>query len=199
MVQVPTDLARRVPRATTHYLPRRRAPRLPTHPAPTGRRPSRRCRGNPYANSWLWTKAAVLAAVAFGAYAALLWGGFPGDAMLALAVLAAVAALLLGINLGHDAAHDALTSNRVVDSLLQQLSFTLIGADAYLWRVRHVRSHHVLPNVNGCDLDIDENPFLRLSPNHQRPLAPLAAPLRTVGLLPHRRPHRLLAGLRVPR
>ena len=51
-----------------------------------------------YANSWLWTKAAVPAAVASGAYAALLWGGFPGGAMLALAVLAAVAALLLGIN-----------------------------------------------------------------------------------------------------
>lgn len=121
-----------------------------------------------HADARLWMKAATLAAVAFGSYAALLLGDLPGGAMLAFATLAAIAALLLGINLGHDAAHDALTPNRVVNRLLHHASFTLIGADAYLWRLRHVRSHHVFPNVNGCDLDIDESPFLRLSPNHRR-------------------------------
>jgi linoleoyl-CoA desaturase len=34
--------------------------------------------------------------------------------------------------------------------------------------MRHVRSHHVFPNVNGCDIDIDSNLFLRLSPNHPK-------------------------------
>lgn len=113
-------------------------------------------------------KAAALAAIAFGAYAVLLSAELPGAVMLVLAALSAVAALLLGINLGHDAAHDALTPHRGLNRLLHHVSFTLIGADAYLWRLRHVRSHHVFPNVNGCDLDIDENPFLRLSPNHRR-------------------------------
>ena len=49
--------------------------------------------------------------------------------------------------------------------MIQHLSFSLLGVSAYLWRMRHTRSHHVFPNVNGCDVDIDENPFVRLSPN----------------------------------
>ena len=63
--------------------------------------------------------------------------------------------------------------------------------NAYLWQMRHTKSHHIFPNVNGCDIDIDENPFLRLSPNQPwrpyfrfqhlyAPLAYLAVALHTV-------------------
>ena len=37
--------------------------------------------------------------------------------------------------------------------------------NSYLWRLRHVKSHHVFPNVNDCDIDIDEYWWIRLSPN----------------------------------
>lgn len=79
-----------------------------------------------------------------------------------------VCALLLAINAGHDAAHGALTGNRGIDTVIQRLLFVFVGIDGYLWQMRHLGSHHVFPNVNGCDNDIDENPFLRLSPNHAR-------------------------------
>src|SRR5205814_1826400 len=72
---------------------------------------------------------------------------------------------LLAINIGHDAAHHVLTRRPALDDLIQALSFTLLGVNAYLWRLRHTRSHHVFPNVNGCDIDIDDNHFVRLSPN----------------------------------
>ena len=104
--------------------------------------------------------------VAAGAYAMILGGAFGIWEMLALANVYGIAALLLALNVAHDAAHDALFANRRVNRVVQYLCFCLLGADPYLWRLRHVRSHHVFPNVNGCDIDIDSNMFLRLTPNH---------------------------------
>ena len=45
-------------------------------------------------------------------------------------------------------------------------SFLTIGIDPLLWGLRHIRSHHLYANVEGSDVDIDKNPFLRLSPTH---------------------------------
>jgi linoleoyl-CoA desaturase len=121
-----------------------------------------------FADARLWIKAAVLSGTMAASYGLILSNAVPGWAMLILAAICGGATLLLAINLGHDAAHDALTPHRPLNRLLHHASFALIGADAYLWRLRHVRSHHNFPNVSGCDIDIDENPFLRLSPNHPR-------------------------------
>lgn len=76
-----------------------------------------------------------------------------------------LSALMLALNLGHDSAHDSVVRGSGMNQFLQALTFTMLGVDAYLWRLRHARSHHIFPNVNGCDIDIDENPFFRLSPN----------------------------------
>ena len=88
--------------------------------------------------------------------------------MLGCAIVYSMAVLLLAINLSHDAAHDALSPRPWVNRVVQSAIFGLLGANSYLWRLRHVGSHHTFPNVDGCDIDIDENPFLRLSPNHPR-------------------------------
>jgi linoleoyl-CoA desaturase len=121
-----------------------------------------------YADRRLWAKGALLAAVAAASYATIVAGAQPPLVLLLLAIAYEVAVLLLAINVGHDAAHNALSPRPWVNRALQAATFSLLGADAYLWRLRHVKSHHTFPNVNGCDIDIDENPFLRLSPNHPR-------------------------------
>jgi linoleoyl-CoA desaturase len=144
-----------------------------------------------YADWRLWTKSAAYATIALAAYGALLGGRFPGWAMLLLAVAYSGAVLLLAINLGHDGAHDVLSRHRWVNRVVQSASFALLGVNAYLWRLRHVKSHHSFPNVDGCDIDIDENAFLRLSPHHPRrpwqryqhlyaPLAYLLVALHTI-------------------
>ena len=38
-----------------------------------------------------------------------------------------------------------------------------MALNAYLWRRRHVGSHHTFPNVQGGDADMDDNPFLRVT------------------------------------
>ncbi|PWR22650.1 fatty acid desaturase family protein [Zavarzinia aquatilis] len=99
------------------------------------------------------------------AYAALLLSGGVGIWAWASVIGFGLASLLLAINIGHDAAHGTLFRRPWLNHLVQFLTFAPLGVDAYLWRFRHIASHHVFPNVSGSDIDIDENPFLRLSPN----------------------------------
>jgi linoleoyl-CoA desaturase len=128
----------------------------------------RRTAKSRYADGTLIAKGVVYLGVALGAYGLILTGWFGAWGMLLLANVYGIAALLLGINVGHDGAHAAISRHRWINQTVLYASFVLIGADPYLWQMRHVRSHHIFPNVNGCDIDIDSNLFLRLSPNHPK-------------------------------
>jgi linoleoyl-CoA desaturase len=115
------------------------------------------------------------------AYAGIVTAGGSEFRALSCTILFGLFALLLAINVGHDAAHHSLVKGNFLNQLLQCAAFLPLGVDAYLWRLRHARSHHMFPNVNGCDIDIDHNPFFRLSPNqpsrwyfrHQAAYAPV--------------------------
>lgn len=124
--------------------------------------------GNRLADWRILFKLIVYGMLAALCYAALMSGVYGVWPSLALAIGYGVCVLLVGVNVGHDGAHGVLTGRQAVDRFLQIVSFAFIGVDGYLWRMRHNGSHHVFPNVNGCDADIDQNPFLRLSPNHPR-------------------------------
>jgi linoleoyl-CoA desaturase len=119
-----------------------------------------------FADASIGLKATIYGGLVMAFYLLLLTGGFGPWISQLLAIAFGVSALLLSIAVAHDAAHDALTRYRWINRLVQLICFTLVGADAYLWRLRHVKSHHTFPNVNGCDIDIDSNFWLRLSPNH---------------------------------
>ena len=81
-------------------------------------------------------------------------------------VLIGLTGILLAFNVSHDACHGSFSKNKRVNYWMYHLTFNLQGTNAYLWQLRHNASHHVFPNVDGCDADIDDNPFLRLSPQH---------------------------------
>jgi linoleoyl-CoA desaturase len=121
-----------------------------------------------YANRMVVFKAALFLTLTVGAYTLILTSGMGPWALLGLANLFGASSLLLAINVAHDAAHHALTPFRRANRVIQTLAFTLLGANAYLWQLRHVKSHHNFPNVNGCDVDIDDTSFVRLSPNQPR-------------------------------
>ena len=110
-------------------------------------------------------KAVVFGGLIAGSYALILLHPFPDWTLLPLAFVFGVATLLMAINIGHDAAHHVLFRSPFWNDFVQAASFSLLGVSAYLWQMRHTKSHHIFPNVNGCDIDIDENPVLRLSPN----------------------------------
>ncbi|MGH6927034.1 MAG: fatty acid desaturase family protein, partial [Dongiaceae bacterium] len=118
-----------------------------------------------FADRRIVTKAAIYTTMVVASYALILSDAFGPWTMLALANVFGVSTLLLAINVAHDAAHDALLPQRWLNKIIHTAIFTVLGANAYLWRLRHVKSHHTFPNVNGCDIDIDYNTFVRLSPN----------------------------------
>lgn len=78
--------------------------------------------------------------------------------------------LLSVFNISHDAAHDALFPNKKWNRILYQLSFTLLGNNAWVWKKYHIESHHLYTNVHGSDIDVLENPLLRMT--EQQPWKP---------------------------
>ena len=121
-----------------------------------------------YANTTVVLKAALFGSLAAASYGLIVANIFSAWSLFGLAITFGLSSLLLAINVSHDAAHHALAPNRKLNDLIHVLLFSLLGSNAYLWQMRHVGSHHVFPNVSGCDADIDHNPIIRLSPNQPR-------------------------------
>lgn len=76
--------------------------------------------------------------------------------------------ILLAFNAAHDAAHGTFSKNKVINSVIFRFTFNINGVNSYLWKMRHIASHHLFPNVDGTDADLDESVLLRLSPTHRK-------------------------------
>ena len=67
-------------------------------------------------------------------------------------------------NLIHDAVHGTIFESKRLNNAYVHL-FDLMGANSFIWRLRHVRFHHNYPNVNGWDTDFEQSAMLRVYPN----------------------------------
>jgi linoleoyl-CoA desaturase len=108
-------------------------------------------------------KTVVLFGVFAGSYAAILSNRLPPLAMLGFAFVIGVAVAGIGFSVSHDALHGAYSNHPTINYLLG-LSFDLLGANSYIWKITHNVIHHTYTNVEGVDEDIDFSPFLRISP-----------------------------------
>ncbi len=82
-------------------------------------------------------------------------------------ILFGLTGILLAFNCAHDCVHNTFSKKKSINKIVFYWVFNLQGVNSRLWHKRHIASHHIFPNVDGCDADIDDNPFMRLSP-HQR-------------------------------
>ncbi len=119
----------------------------------------------PYGNVWMFCKALFYFLLYISLYILILAGRFPGGTTLLLGIGFGVSGLLMAFNISHDANHTTFTGRRRLDKIIYYLTFNSQGTNAYLWQLRHLQSHHLFPNMEGCDADIDGNALLRLSPN----------------------------------
>jgi linoleoyl-CoA desaturase len=87
--------------------------------------------------------------------------------LLAVACLAglAVGGTLVAFCIQHDANHGAYFEQRRHNHLVGWTSDVLLGFSSYAWRVKHNVAHHTYTNVVGYDADIDQAPYLRLTPS----------------------------------
>jgi linoleoyl-CoA desaturase len=79
-----------------------------------------------------------------------------------------VSGILLAFNSSHDACHQTFSNIKWVNNFIFYFTFNMQGTSARLWRIRHLSSHHLFSNVDGCDADVDDNPLIRFSPNHSK-------------------------------
>jgi len=117
----------------------------------------------------LWVKFAFYSALFIACYAVLITAEWQNTWMLMLNFsLLGLSGILLAFNAAHDSAHGTFSRNKTLNAIIFRFTFNINGVNSYLWKKRHVASHHLFPNVDGCDADIDENIFLRLSPSHRK-------------------------------
>jgi linoleoyl-CoA desaturase len=68
------------------------------------------------------------------------------------------------LNLIHEAVHGTLFRNKRLNNWYVHF-FDLMGANSFIWRIRHTRFHHNYPNVMGWDTDFEQSPIARVFPH----------------------------------
>ncbi len=118
---------------------------------------------NGYATKAVYIKGAFYSLSLIYLYFYLIFSELTYPKILFVWAAVGVSGILLGLNISHDAAHKSLFRNATANKVIHYIIFNLLGANAYLWQLRHVESHHLFPNVDNCDADIDDNQIIRLS------------------------------------
>ena len=122
---------------------------------------------SPKANSRMVAKTIALLVLTFGSYALIISNAFSLLGMWGLTILMGVGVAGIGFSVSHDALHGAYSSNKNVNRFLG-LTFELLGASSYLWKIKHNVIHHTYTNIHGVDDDLEVSPLLRLSPGSVR-------------------------------
>lgn len=104
----------------------------------------------------LWYLALWVTAMVFGGDNPYIYFGcFFGLGLMVVVIFA---------NIIHDAVHGTIFENKKWNDNYVHL-FDLMGANSFIWRLRHIRFHHNYPNVNGWDTDIEQSDLFRVYPN----------------------------------
>ena len=113
-----------------------------------------------FADVWLHFKNVFLCLSAGTAYLGALHTS-SRVAFVLLYVAAFFLAMVLAMNSLHDAAHNVISRRPWVNRAVRRCTAMVMGVDPEYWTIRHVHYHHTYPNIEGYDLDIEPNPFLR--------------------------------------
>lgn len=121
---------------------------------------------SPKANGAMVMKTVLILLITFVPYGLIMSGLFGPWAMLGLCIVMGVGVAGCGFSIAHDALHGAYSSNPAVNTALG-LTFDIMGANGYLWKITHNVVHHTYTNIQGIDEDLEVSPLLRLSPNSE--------------------------------
>lgn len=83
-------------------------------------------------------------------------------------VLLGLTGILLAINTAHDCVHNTFSKSKKVNDFVFYIVFNLQGINYRLWQKRHVASHHIYPNIDGSDAEIEQNPFVRITKTQKK-------------------------------
>ncbi|MCB9795577.1 MAG: acyl-CoA desaturase [Alphaproteobacteria bacterium] len=119
----------------------------------------------PSRGGWrLQAKGALVLAIWATLYGLALSLGAPWGFVLAAA--AGAWAYTVGTCVMHECSHGTYSGRRWVNQLFYGVAAVPMGMSPTVWTQEHILRHHPNPNVNGEDLDIQQNPVLRFTPHH---------------------------------
>ena len=72
--------------------------------------------------------------------------------------------VMIYLNIIHDAGHNTIFKTKKANSLLLYL-LDLLGANSYIWKIKHIKLHHSFPNVAGWDSDMQQHGLIKLFPS----------------------------------
>ncbi|RQO79343.1 hypothetical protein DBR40_02995 [Pedobacter sp. KBW01] len=73
--------------------------------------------------------------------------------------------LLFAFNFSHDFSHNTIFKSKRLNHICFVAIYTVVGAHAEAWKLRHVNSHHYAPNVVDYDSDLKISKLIRVVPN----------------------------------
>jgi linoleoyl-CoA desaturase len=71
--------------------------------------------------------------------------------------------ICLVLNLGHEGVHNSFSNSHKLNYIIA-FTFDLLGSSGYLWKMRHVYSHHPYPMIPEHDVDIQQSNMFTFVP-----------------------------------
>ncbi len=115
------------------------------------------------ANAKLFFKIALMFIAYFLAYTGIYFYGKNTYYLFGLYAFIGGWSVLLGLNIGHDAAHNAIFKKPKHNQILLFI-FELLGTNAYNWKNRHLGAHHTFPNIMDYDSDVQQTNIVKIFP-----------------------------------
>lgn len=109
-------------------------------------------------------KAILFPILYFASWGAALTWGASSWVLYSCYAMMGVLLVLNYLNIVHDAVHNTIFRSKTLNSLFVYI-FDLVGANSFIWRMRHIKFHHNYPNVDGWDTDIDQSALIRVTPH----------------------------------
>jgi len=72
--------------------------------------------------------------------------------------------IFVALNIAHDAAHGTFSKSKRINNIMLYV-FDFLGANGYIWKLKHVHSHHPHVNIPNMDGDIKQSNLVRIFPN----------------------------------
>ena len=118
---------------------------------------------NKYANNFMYFKMIFFFLIYLGSYSTIFYCTNTYYLIINYSFIG-IWGVFLGLNIGHDAAHNAIFKTKKYNKLLVHV-FDLLGTNSYNWKNRHVGAHHLYPNVMNMDSDIQQTNVVKIFPS----------------------------------
>ncbi len=112
----------------------------------------------------IFIKAMLFPGIYILTYASALVWGFDARIFYGCYFFMGIFLVLNFLNIIHEAVHNTLFKNKRLNNWYVHF-FDLMGANSYIWKVRHIRLHHNYPNVMGWDSDFEQSDLARVFPH----------------------------------